>query len=56
MLELVAKRTKDVDLFNRIEDETIGLDKRTILLTDQDKDENSFLIEHVNSWYVDTVK
>jgi hypothetical protein len=56
MLELINKRTKELDLFNRIEDETIGLDKRTILLTDQDKDENSFQIEQVDSYYVDTVK
>lgn len=50
MLELVTKRTKDLELFNRIEDEILGLDIRTILIKDQDKDENSFLIEHVNSW------
>jgi len=49
-------KNENIFYFNRIDDEIIGLEKKTILLTESDKDENSFLIERVEGYLVDIVK
>jgi len=54
--QTMSKKNDETVFFNRIDDEIPNLEKRTLLLTESDKDENSFLIERVDEWLVDTVK